>query len=302
MDFIERVVDVSPTRGTRAPALLLLAVSLGLAGHCLRPSESKAELPGSYLGAGTTPPSQTNDPSDLPTVGSSQRTAGAETEVHMAGEFEVADAMTISASGAGEIQSTVIAPGKAGCPTGRLLVSNDSISPPTSGVIQYRDLGSLDTHSSQFDAFQEWESQELQLAVDDDLVSLTNGDVLYVRRVRIKSTLAPNTPAWFDTTWANKVGSWGPGTRVGVAVWRSTDGGQSFHHIATIDPATLEDGSGALPQPNRDPDTHQLIFAAPWANGGTDGSLSMVDRSEDQRSDDQIYMTLGCSGNYVDKT
>src|SRR5262245_33247665 len=59
------------------------------------------------------------------------------------GFLNVSDAMTVTFSGfsPGEVQSTVIPPGKKSeCPNGRLLISNDVNFSLTNGPVQWRDL------------------------------------------------------------------------------------------------------------------------------------------------------------------
>jgi hypothetical protein len=161
----------------------------------------------------------------------------------------VADVMTFNVQ-AGEAQSTVIAPGRnTQCPQGRVLVSVDLRRPPDKGLVLGRDIGNASDApiEATFDAPPD--SRDYRFGTNDhDLVSLENGDVLYVTGAFSRATLYPK-PAWFDVSYR---GDFGPGARSNVMVWRSTDCGRTFHYLSEFDPARVEDGSCALPQHQRD--------------------------------------------------
>ena len=199
----------------------------------------------------------------------------------------------------GESQSTVVPPDKKlECPNGRFLVSLDSnISlPPPQGMIIGRDFGdpsNTDIRAT-FDNVPnpEW----YQLSVDPDLVTLSNGDVLYLGHARSRAPLDPK-PTWFDVTYRN---NFGPGARSVVMVWRSTDCGQTFQFVSVMDSAHMEDGTCALPQmPNPD---DRLPTDPPGSQvrpvfdmGGSDGPLTKVDLSNDR-----VYLVFQCVGNVPD--
>jgi hypothetical protein len=190
---------------------------------------------------------------------------------------------------AGETQSTVVAPAlKAQCPKGRFLVTNDLVRPPQVGTVLGRDLnypGTPDLKST-FDPVPD--STNYFFGTNDhDIVTLSTGDVLLVWGVHSKAPLNPK-PAWFDYTYKS---TFGPGTRRGMMVWRSTDCGQTFQYLSQIDPATVGDGSCALPQPGTTPG------GPPYSNGGPDGQLVKVDLSNDN-----VYVTMPCEGRKQDLT
>ena len=149
---------------------------------------------------------------------------------------------------AGEAQSTVVPPSAkpAACRRGRLLASIDGRRPPATGLVLGRDLGATDptaTVQGTFDA----PPNQVDYAFgtnDHDLVALPNGDVLYLTGAFTRRPLTPK-PAWFDVAYR---GSFGPGARTSLMVWRSTDCGATFHFVSEFDPAQAGDGSCALPQ------------------------------------------------------
>jgi hypothetical protein len=239
----------------------------------------------------------------------------------------VADVMTI-AGGAGEAQSTVVPPGKKSqCNEGRFLVSNDGVRPPNS-VVSGRDLdktaGAL--IASKFDMgalganFNTDASKSNYYfgTNDHDLVTLSNGDVLYitgaftrmpmnpnVRRLSLpggEPTITPKEPAWFKDTFRAGVCNWdaaagkcnsydfGPNARSTVLVFRSTDCGENFTYVSEMDPVHFGGGTCALPQFRRNPD-NTPITSKPWDMGGTDGQLIKVDPANDR-----IYLAFQCVG------
>jgi hypothetical protein len=150
--------------------------------------------------------------------------------------------------GAGETQSTIVRPGHPQCAGGRVLVSNDWVRPhATKGIVVYRDLNEPATamHESTFDVMPD--KDDYQFGTNDhDLVSLPNGDVLYMSGAFSKTKVAPE-PAWWKSAYR---WSFGPGARSVLLVWRSTDCGKTFQYQSNMafDPAVVSDGSCALPQ------------------------------------------------------
>jgi len=185
---------------------------------------------------------------------------------------------------------------------GRLLIANDQVKSPTAGLVSYVNLNDLGG-SVKKSVFEPYPSSNIRIAGNDhELVTFSNGDVLYVRVSWITSTLK-SKPAWFDVSYdfdKDKVNEpddsvLGPGTRKGLIVWRSTDGGETFKYVSSFDPALAEDGSGALPKhPFRtlDPGTVQKPV---WRNGGVDGPLVKVDIANDT-----VYVTHWCIGQLQD--
>lgn len=188
--------------------------------------------------------------------------------------------------GSGEVQSAIIAPGKnAQCPAGRLFFSMDADWPPQTGSIVGADLNNP---ANQIQATFETEpdsAHDAFLTNDNDLLSLPNGDLLFVWGFRTSAPLNPK-PGWFDVTFYldpnnNPVSP--AGVRRGEIVYRSQDCGQSFQFMSKIDPARVGDGSCADPQP------HGTYTPPPFLNGGTDGQLTKV-------LGGNVYMTTDCVG------
>ena len=171
----------------------------------------------------------------------------------------------------GEAQSTVVAPGlKSQCSAGRFVFTNDQWRPPSANAVRLRDLtGPNNTiTSSAFGSIPLAAGTFLFGTNDHDVLTMPNGDVILVWGVHLASPLNPK-PAWFDVTTFNPATptQFGPGVRRGSMVFKSVDCGQTFQYMATLDPATIADGSCALPK-----------GGPPWyKNGGSDGQLAMVD-------------------------
>lgn len=217
----------------------------------------------------------------------------------MATTIQVDDDIQTLNFASGEAQSTVIPPGKkAECPNGRFLVTRDGLRPPTQptapdqqpppGPVVSRNLETPDGPPI-VSVFEPVPNGQYYLfgTNDHDLVSLSNGDVLYITGAFSRMPLTPK-PAWFDTAYR---GNFGPGARTVVLTWRSTDGGKTFHFVSEIDPARVADGSGALPQfprlttPPGSPDKPAFDM------GGTDGQLVRVDLATGR-----LYLTFQCVG------
>jgi hypothetical protein len=203
---------------------------------------------------------------------------------------------------AGEVQSTVIPPGlKSACPNGRLLISNDNSKNP--GQIQLVDANSLyeTPKSASFGALPIPDTRIL--SNDHDLVTLNNGDVLYIRMGQTKKALSPK-PIWFDSAYKLKEGEepWGPGARSAMLIWRSIDGGENFKFRSMIDLGVVDDdwgspndGSGGLPQGDpvtTSPGTPQKPI---YQMGGTDGPFATVDRATGR-----VFISMGLAGNLPD--
>lgn len=241
----------------------------------------------------------------------------------------VADTATLNI-GAGEAQSTVVAPGKKPqCQQGRFLVTNDGARPPQ-GVVFGRNLdnpngpvigSTFDTGKlAGFNANDPTKSKYSFGTNDHDLLTLSNGDVLYLTgafsRVSLGNPLSAigmqndgeqiavkKNPAWFDDTFRDGVcakfaadGScaetfpFGPGARSVLLVWRSTDCGETFQYVSQMDPARVGDGSCALPQFRRYANGN-IINAKPYDMGGSDGQLVKVDPANDH-----LFLTFQCVG------
>lgn len=219
--------------------------------------------------------------------------------------------------GGGELQSTVVPPGKkSACPKGRLLISDDTAKNP--GKVYTFDLGAPDNPPSGVtpEALPDLNNQRV-LSNDHDLVSLANGDVLLIKMGQSKGRLKPK-PAWFDHTYkltgcdadtGQCSGAWGPGARSVIFVWRSEDCGNSFSLRSSIDTAkvndgwgTRSDGSGGLPQKLRgfanglttSPGSSQQPA---WQMGGTDGPFAKVDHASGR-----VFYSLKIAGRKPDKT
>lgn len=203
---------------------------------------------------------------------------------------------------AGEVQSTVIPPGlKSNCPNGRLLISNDNRRDP--GQILLVDANSLyaTPKSAGFEALSIPDTRIL--SNDHDLVTLNNGDVLYIRMGQTKKALSPR-PIWFDSAYKIVAGQepWGPGARSAMLIWRSTDGGENFKFRSMIDLGVVDDdwgaandGSGGLPQGGpvtTSPGTPQKPI---YQMGGTDGPFATVDRATGR-----VFISMGIGGNLPD--
>jgi hypothetical protein len=197
----------------------------------------------------------------------------------------------------GEAFSAVVPPGKKEeCPAGRLLVTIDwritFTNVPQKGAVVGRNLDDPDgeTIEATFDPLPSI-YQEIG-GPDGDLVALNNGDVLYVKLARTRAPLRKK-PAWFDVTFRD---DFGPGARSLMAIWRSTDGGQTFKFLSSIDPASVEDRAGALPQFRTDENKNKIL-EAPYDMGGTDGPLAFVDRATNN-----VYLTFQCVGYLRDES
>jgi hypothetical protein len=204
----------------------------------------------------------------------------------------------------GEAQSTVIAPGlKSQCLGGRFLVSNDDLRPPSRGLVIGRDLTSpsgpdilatFDNPPGQ--GPDPWKGGTIAHNVsertpryayitnDHDLVSLNNGDVLYLTGAASRSNV--DVP-WFEMTFR---GAFGPGARSVLLTWRSTDCGQTFHYSGELDPARIADGSCAMPQFLRE-ENQTIIPGPPYDMGGADGQMVRVDPATNR-----LYLTFSCVG------
>jgi hypothetical protein len=200
--------------------------------------------------------------------------------------FSVDSPVQSVADSGGETQSTVVAPNlKPQCPNGRILITNDQVRPPATNTVVGRDLtaGATANIFSTFDpppdpANTYWGTN------DHDIVTLANGDVLLIWGAHSKAPVTPQ-PAWFPYTYK---GTFGPGTRRGNMVWRSTDCGQTFQYRTFIDPATLGDGSCALPSYKIGSAT---LPSPNYSNGGSDGQLAQVNLAGDT-----TYLTMSCRG------
>lgn len=250
----------------------------------------------------------------------------------MGQQISIADNATFNL-GAGEAQSTVVPPNKkTQCQQGRFLVTNDGARPPQ-GVVFGRNLDnpSGPMISSTFDTSKlaGFNGADLTKSLyyfgtnDHDLLTLSNGDVLYLTgafsRVSLANRLgaaisqsggdgeisAKKNPGWFDYTFRDgacskldaagnpdctQTFSFGPGARSVLLVWRSTDCGETFQYLSQVDPARVGDGSCALPQFRRDAN-YNIINAQPYDMGGSDGQLVKVDPANDH-----LYLTFQCVG------
>src|SRR5438067_1999446 len=131
-------------------------------------------------------------------------------------------------NGSGEVQSTVVGPGlKSACPAGRFLITMDSIRPPQVGTVIGRDLNNPGTPDIQSTFDPDPDSTDGFYTNDDDIVTLSNGDVLMLWGYHSRAPLNPK-PGWFDLTFK---GAFGPGARRGTIVYRSKDCGQSFQYL-----------------------------------------------------------------------
>jgi hypothetical protein len=199
--------------------------------------------------------------------------------------------------GSGEVQSTVVGAGlNANCPAGRLLISMDMVRPPAVGTVVGRDLNNPNTPDikSTFDPDPDSANDQF-LTNDDDIITMSNGDVLLLWGYHTIAPLNPKPP-WFDVTFSVGASlSFGPGVRRGTIVYRSKDCGKSFHYVSRIDPAKIGDGSCAFPQPASALVPQPNPNKPNYSNGGSDGQLAKVDNN-------QVYLTMDCVGFKQDKT
>ncbi len=207
----------------------------------------------------------------------------------------VADDIQTITMTAGEAQSTIVPPSiKAACPSGRFLVSDDQRRPPDTGLVEGRDLNDPNAPvvNATFDPPADAQNYTF-LTNDHDLVSLSNGDVLYLTGAGSKAPLSPK-PAWFDVTYRN---SFGPGARSVLLTWRSTDCGRTFQYVSEFDPARVSDGSCALPQFPRLTTPPGSADRPVFNMGGSDGQLVQVDPGTGR-----VYLTFQCVGYTQDTT
>jgi len=243
-------------------------------------------------------------------------------------QISIADTATLNLA-AGEAQSTVVPPNKkTQCKQGRFLVTHDGIRPPY-GVVFGRNLDDPNgpVIGSTFDISklagfnaEPAKSKYFFGTNDHDLLTLSNGDVLYLTgafsRVSFLNPLnaivvpggdgggaMQKNPDWFDYAFrdgvCNKYAAdgncaekipFGPGARSVLLVWRSTDCGETFQYVSQVDPARVGDGSCAQPQFRRDAKGN-IINAKPYDMGGSDGQLVKVDPANDR-----LYLTFQCVG------
>lgn len=237
----------------------------------------------------------------------------------------VSDRMTI-ATNAGEAQSTVVPPGiNKKCEQGRFLVTNDRKRPPA-GVVMGRDLDqtagnpigskfNLGAFGDNYNRDDLTNSNYSFGTNDHDLLTLPNGDVLYITGAFSRMPTAPlggrPLPIYmnslFDNTFRNGacsqldaadnctgVFNFGPKARSTVLVWRSTDCGENFDYVAEMDPVRFGGATCALPQFRSKAGCTSgdcRDTTAPWDMGGTDGQFSRVDPVTSN-----VYMTFQCVG------
>ncbi|MBD5634299.1 MAG: hypothetical protein IAI49_07445 [Candidatus Eremiobacteraeota bacterium] len=238
----------------------------------------------------------------------------------------------LNASGspmAGEAQSTVVAPGKSKyCPGGRILYSLDwnrvpgfdgsngsSVKLTDTDLVRYADLDAPRNASSTRRSFFTLPSaSRLQYQSysgnDHDLITVANGDVLYVFALGYR---APDSRySWFDFTYRN---AFGPGARTAIAIFKSTDCGGHFSFTRVFEPTDVVAktdfpvGECQNPQVDGHPvadwksnyDTYAAPTAAPsprepyyFDMGGTDGQEVVADYWSRR-----IYLAYQCVGNIV---
>lgn len=214
----------------------------------------------------------------------------------------------------GEAQSTFIRYAQPdGSSKARILISNDALPygqafVPT-GTVAYEDIGG----SPQSSTFQTAPGCEqpftppatlitvpstcnwYYLSNDHDLISTSDGTIYYMPGVGYKGPAATaQQPFWFlSATNSNPTsrGAFGPNTRSGVAVWKSTDHGQSFQWGSFFDPANYFNGTCAFPQYRNPPRTPTGYVGPPWDMGGSDGQAAWVDPMTNR-----IFLTFQCVG------
>ena len=238
----------------------------------------------------------------------------------------VSDSVKLTST-AGEAQSTVVPPNKKmeKCKQGRVLITNDRKGPPDNDVVTGQDLDKpgITASTSKFDMGTvganfdpDFTKSKYWFGTNDhDLLTLANGDVLYITgafsRMPMSSPRAQiqlANPKWFADTFrcmkadnngkclANQ--AFGPGARTVVMVFRSTDCGENFTYVSQMDPMHVGGGLCALPQFRRNWSLKTIpqLFEKPWDMGGSDGQLAKVDPATNR-----VYMTFQCVGyNAVD--
>jgi hypothetical protein len=249
----------------------------------------------------------------------------------IAQNVSVSDGMSIITN-AGEAQSTVVPPKKnPKCEQGRFLVTNDRRRPP-SGVVMGRNLDQttgtpivskfeMGTLASNYDRNDLANSKYSFGTNDHDLMTLSNGDVLYItgafsrmpfgppgsRPLQIwmsslfKDTFRTGACAKFNAndSCIDSSLNFGPNTRSVLLVWRSTDCGENFSFVAEMDPVRFGGATCALPQFRiKSPCAKGedcRILNSPWDMGGTDGQLARVNLKNDM-----VYTTFQCVGYTAD--
>jgi hypothetical protein len=215
---------------------------------------------------------------------------------------------------AGESASTIVPPGtKPQCPNGRILATMDWARPQTipdsSGIVRGQDLfvsnpfdrvitGIRQTILSDFITPAPDQQYLSFQGNDNDLLTLPNGDVLYLIGAVSTKPLVPQ-PAWFNVSYYGYNGP-GPGARGDVETWLSTDCGNTFSWVSELDPATTGGGSCAVPQSLMTPPPQHMTnqpseyTRVEYFMGGTDGPLARVDPATSK-----VYMTFQCEGDTV---
>ena len=242
--------------------------------------------------------------------------------VAVSGQSAVINDSVKIVSSAGEAQSTVVPPGKKmdKCQQGRFLVTNDRKSPADNAVVTGQDIDKpgITASTSKFDMGSIGANYDTDFTKskywfgtnDHDIVTLSNGDVLYITGAFSRMPMSPSRalikladPSWFNDTYrcmqADNAGTclpnqaFGPGARSVVLVFRSTDCGENFTFVSEMDPMHVDNGLCAMPQfrHNWSLKNAPKLFTKPWDMGGTDGQLVKVDPANDH-----VYMTFQCVG------
>lgn len=193
---------------------------------------------------------------------------------------------------AGEVQSTVVPPHKSlKCPQGRFLTSTDAERPVGNGtyLIRGKDLGSDKVMVATIKAIGAGAENYDFVTNDHDLVTLPNGDVVYLIAAASKRPPSSGTkPAWWKYTYR---GEFGPGAHAVLLAWLSTDCGESFSYRGEFDPLEAGDASCVNPQGSNTGSTGNPRYDM----GGCDGQTVSVDPGSGD-----LYLTFSCVGYTVD--
>lgn len=236
-------------------------------------------------------------------------------ELHAVGQNDLPTGVLVENSinlriSAGEVQSTVVPPGKKWqCPYGRLLVSSDYAKDPAQVALIPLDDLSASASYAEFEDPLSWNYHRRIKSNDHDLVAYPNGDVLLVKMGQSKLPLFDETgqsykPEWYDAAYklsydkdGNLTEAWGEGARSELLIWRSKDCGNNFDFVSSIDTATLDDDYGtpddaSAGNPQNSMETLPGKAQPAWQMGGTDGPLVRIDPKTNR-----VFVTIGVVGN-----
>lgn len=225
----------------------------------------------------------------------------------------VAPAEKKIAFGGSEAQSAVVGPNlKSQCPNGRVIVTDDSIWPPSfdegtpaTGAARWENLsgrgsappGTVSSGASIFKpplpVLEQGPTPAsvklrppfwLMVGSDHHLITLPNGDLVYQRPAGTREKMTPSQQ-WASQTFR---GTFGPGARSTNLTWVSTDCGITFEYAGEIDSFGPKHEDCANPQDGA------TGVSPPWDMGGTDNPNLIGDAAG------RVFALIPCYGSNID--